>query len=148
MRKIKHIGAYGLVLKGAQILLIKKKSGPYAGKLDLPGGTIEFGERPKDTLVREVQEETGLEVINCSLFDADSVLLKWSHKGNLENIQHIGFFYMINKYKNSVKKEILITEQNDDSMGADFYEIKSLKKDQVSDITLLELKKLGFKITK
>ena len=37
-----------------------------------------------------------------------------------------------------------IDEVNDDSMGADFYDIKSLKKEKLSKILLLELKKLGY----
>ena len=42
--------------------LIKKCGGPYDGKLDLPGGTIEFCERPEVALKRELLEETGLEI--------------------------------------------------------------------------------------
>ena len=49
----KHIGIYGLSIKDDKILLIKKKTGPYDGKLDLPGGTIEFCERPSEALKRE-----------------------------------------------------------------------------------------------
>ena len=40
MKKYKQLGAYALILKDDKILLIKKKTGPYYGKLDLPGGTI------------------------------------------------------------------------------------------------------------
>ena len=54
MKQIKHIGSYGLILENNKILLIKKHGGPYDGKLDLPGGTIEYGEKPEETLVREL----------------------------------------------------------------------------------------------
>ena len=40
MKEIKHVGAYGLIVKDDKIVLIKKVGGPYDGKLDLPGGTI------------------------------------------------------------------------------------------------------------
>lgn len=40
---------------------------------ELPGGGIEFLESPKDTVVREVQEETGLNVKPKKLLDAISV---------------------------------------------------------------------------
>ena len=36
MRQFKHIGAYGLIIKDEQIVLIKKVGGPYSDKLDLP----------------------------------------------------------------------------------------------------------------
>ena len=47
MKEFKQLGAYALIIKDEQILLIKKCGGPDDGKLDLPGGTIEFGERPE-----------------------------------------------------------------------------------------------------
>lgn len=32
------------------------------GKWELPGGKVEFGETPRETVIREVKEETGLKV--------------------------------------------------------------------------------------
>ena len=60
MEEYKHLGAYAIIIKNDQILLIKKYGGPYDKKLDLPGGTIEFNERPADTLKRELLEEVDL----------------------------------------------------------------------------------------
>lgn len=67
MKEFKHLGAYALIIKDNKILLIKKFGGPYNGKLDLPGGTIEFCERQDDALKRELMEEVGIEelIINC-----------------------------------------------------------------------------------
>ena len=39
MKEFKHLGAYGVLINESKILLIKKVSEPYDGKLDLPGGT-------------------------------------------------------------------------------------------------------------
>lgn len=57
-----HFGVYGVALKGNQLLCIRKNSGPYTGRYDLPGGSQENGEGLTDTLVREVMEETGYKV--------------------------------------------------------------------------------------
>jgi 8-oxo-dGTP diphosphatase len=46
----------GVLLKGYQVLLVKNPSGVWT----FPKGMVEEGEDPKDTAVREVQEETGV----------------------------------------------------------------------------------------
>lgn len=146
MKQFKHIGAYGIILRNNSIVLIKKVGGPYNGKLDLPGGTIEWGETPERTLIREIKEEVGIEVIKYELFDANSIKFEWIHKGELERGHHIGIFYKILDYKNKLLENINIDKQNDDSLGAEFYHINSLRKSQLSDIAKLEIEKLGYKL--
>ena len=146
MKEHKHFGAYALIIKDDKIVLIKKKTGPYDGKLDLPGGTIEFGERPEDTLVRELEEEIGVKVKKYELVDANSVTFKWKYEDKIINFHHVGIFYKVLSYDNEIKKEMKITDKNDDSLGADFYTIKALTKDKLSDIAILELEKLGYKL--
>lgn len=147
MKEYKQIGAYGLVIKNNQILLIKKFGGPYDGKLDLPGGTIEFCERPEDALKRELMEEVGIEVVDYHLFDADSVAFEWQFKENvLIKVHHTGIFFKVLGYNKKIKKEIKVDEVNDDSLGADFYEINKLSKDELSAIAIMELKKLGYSL--
>lgn len=148
MKEYKQLGAYGLVIKSEKILLIKKCGGPYDGKLDLPGGTIEFGERPEDALKRELIEEVGIEVLDYELFDADSVSFLWQYKEDiLVNVHHVGIFFKVLKYNNDIKKELVVDEINDDSLGADFYEIKKLNKEELSAIATMELEKLGYKLS-
>jgi 8-oxo-dGTP diphosphatase len=45
------------VLRDGQILLIHKKTGLGAGKINGPGGRIDPGETPRQGAIREVQEE-------------------------------------------------------------------------------------------
>lgn len=147
MKEFKQLGAYGLVINDNKILLIKKSGGPYDGKLDLPGGTIEFCEKPEDALKRELLEEVGIEVSEYELFDANSVAFEWQFKEDiLVKVHHTGIFYKVLNYKNDIKKEVKIDEVNDDSLGAEFYEIDSLSKNNLSAIALLELNKLGYEI--
>jgi 8-oxo-dGTP diphosphatase len=44
------------------VLLIKRKYEPFAGTWALPGGYVDEHERPADAAVREVKEETGIDV--------------------------------------------------------------------------------------
>ena len=146
MKQFKHVGSYGLILDNDNIVLIKKVGGPYNGKLDLPGGTIEWGEKPEEALVRELEEEVGIKVIDYELFDGNSITFEWTHKGELECGHHIGFFYIVKKYDGKIKSKISIDDINDDSMGAKFYSIKDLKKEELSSIAIIEIEKLGYKL--
>ena len=48
------------IRKDGKVLLINKKKGLGAGKVNAPGGRIEPGEMPVETSVRECQEEVGV----------------------------------------------------------------------------------------
>lgn len=48
------------VLRNGEVLLIEKKRGLGAGKVNGPGGRIEDGETPLACAVREVEEELGI----------------------------------------------------------------------------------------
>lgn len=61
-------------------------------------------------------------------------------------VHHTGIFYKVLNNKNEIKKVALIDEVNDDSLGADFYDIASLSKSDLSEIAILELEKLGYEI--
>ena len=141
--KYNHLGVYGIVIKDNKILLIKKVGGPYDGKLDLPGGTIEFGERPIETLKRELKEEVGIDVKKYELLDCDSVSFDWEYNKEKVMVHHIGIFYKVIDYDNDIKKEIEIDEKNDDSLGAEFYDINKLNKSELSEIAILILNNIN-----
>lgn len=50
------------ILEEDRILLIEKKRGLGAGKINVPGGHIEDGETPIEAAIRETKEEVNLEV--------------------------------------------------------------------------------------
>jgi len=52
----------GVCIHDGKVLLARHTYGNGAGKLIIPGGYLKFGELPKETLIREYQEETGVTV--------------------------------------------------------------------------------------
>jgi len=58
-RLILRPAAYALIVSEGKLLLLKMRA---TGKYHLPGGGIEVGERIEETLEREIQEETGIEM--------------------------------------------------------------------------------------
>lgn len=79
-KKRTRVAAYGLIVDQKRILLcrISDEVPDHAGKWTLPGGGLDFGEDPVDGMVREVLEETGLNVRSRELADIDSLLIHGS----------------------------------------------------------------------
>jgi 8-oxo-dGTP diphosphatase len=56
------LGVGALLFAGDRVLLIQRGQEPLQGYWSLPGGGVETGERLEDAVIREVWEETGLQV--------------------------------------------------------------------------------------
>jgi len=54
--------ASALVTDGGRLMLTRRAGEPARGMWDIPGGFIDPGEHPEQTIRRELAEETGLEV--------------------------------------------------------------------------------------
>jgi len=61
--KLVLVAACALVDADSRVLLAQRPQGkPMAGLWEFPGGKVETGERPEETLIRELEEELGIVV--------------------------------------------------------------------------------------
>lgn len=56
------VGVGAVVFDGGRVLLVRRAHAPLKGEWNLPGGAVELGETLESALVREVTEETGLDI--------------------------------------------------------------------------------------
>ena len=63
------VGIGAVIVRSNRILLEKRGNQPGKGKWSIPGGLVELGEETKQTVIREVKEETNLTVENPELID-------------------------------------------------------------------------------
>ncbi|WP_286256597.1 NUDIX hydrolase [Streptomyces graminofaciens] len=73
MREELRVAAYAVCVRDGQMLLARWVSRDGEKKWTLPGGGMDHGEDPYDTVIREAAEETGYEVEPTALLGIDSI---------------------------------------------------------------------------
>ena len=115
--------AYGLTVRGIikndkeEILIVKRhpKSRTDPEMWELPGGKVEKGEFFTDALIREIKEETNLDVKVGDF--AEAVQNDYMHKRTVQLIM----------YLEDIKGEVKISEEHTEWMWASLDKIKTLE---------------------
>lgn len=71
---LQRFAAYGILRRPNAVLMVRigPSSKDDQGRWMLPGGKVEHGEHPRETVVREFKEETGYDVEAGPLLDLDA----------------------------------------------------------------------------
>ncbi|MCT4352658.1 NUDIX hydrolase [Streptomyces sp. Je 1-79] len=80
MKKELRVAAYAVCVRDDEILLARWVDGAGVRRWTLPGGGMDHGEEPVDTVVREVEEETGHLTEPVALLGIDSIRRGWLNR--------------------------------------------------------------------
>ncbi|WP_189709131.1 NUDIX hydrolase [Streptomyces phaeofaciens] len=90
MRKKLRVAAYAVCVRDDRILLARSPATDGTPEWVLPGGGMEHGEDPLDTVVRELDEETGYRVEVTGLLGMDSSRHVFPREGLRGPVDHHG----------------------------------------------------------
>lgn len=132
----RHLGAYGICFNDEKLLVIQKGNGPYFGRYDLPGGTIEAHESLTDAVQREFLEEAGINVKIKEKVGACDYLIPYDlPKRGTSHIHHVAVFYLVQIIGGILTKTPEKFE-GQDSLGAVWMPIKELITENSSPLVL------------
>lgn len=97
---------YGIIIKDDKILLSKQWDG-----YDFPGGGIKLGETIDEALVREVKEETGLDIKKNKIVACENSFFKYQQKEKY--VQSILIYYLCEIVGGEISLDFLAESEKD-----------------------------------
>lgn len=81
------VGVGVIVFKGTDVLLVRRGKPPRVGEWSIPGGAQELGETVAEAAIREIREETGIDIVVHGLVEVVD-LIRPSDDPNRDGIRH------------------------------------------------------------
>jgi 8-oxo-dGTP diphosphatase len=103
-----RLGSYAVVLDEKDRILLCRLSADEveAGAWTLPGGGVEFGEHPDETVLRELEEEAGLTGRIDDVLGIFSKVYERSRAAGGADLHFIGFLYRVTPTGGALRDEI------------------------------------------
>jgi 8-oxo-dGTP diphosphatase len=131
MEQKPRLTAAVLVMHEGKFLLAERNKENYNGYWIIPGGGVEFGEKIEDAALREIKQETNLDVDIIKQICYKEII-------NVPGSYHSIVFYFLAKPKHfSIKAD-------DDVSKAQFFSIDEIKKMKIAESVEMVLKDAGF----
>ncbi|MFX1243274.1 MAG: NUDIX hydrolase [Promethearchaeota archaeon] len=136
-----HIGVGVLLIRGNNLLLVKRKYDPDAGYWSIPGGHLDLGEKVETAAEREAYEETGFKVKISKLAGIINKIMYDQH-GKIE-YHYVLINYFVEQMEGDPDQP---PKAADDALDARFVPFDDLKKYKLTEslIELLKNLKIGY----
>lgn len=95
-----RVGVGGVVVSEGRVLLARRAKAPLQGRWSIPGGTVELGETLLQAVVREMEEETGLEVEPLEVL---AVFDRIEREGGEVSLHHVIVDYLCRRVRGEAR---------------------------------------------
>ncbi|TFG98312.1 NUDIX domain-containing protein [Candidatus Thorarchaeota archaeon] len=117
-------GVVAIVVSSKGVLLARRDKAPGTGLWSLPGGAVELGETQKESVIREVLEETGVQCEVIKLVSTADLI-------TLDESNSVEFHFLLNHYLARSINGVLKPEFTDGEVG--WFHPDKLPEDMVND---------------
>lgn len=132
----RHLGAYGICMIEEKLLVIHKGNGPYIGRYDLPGGTVEANESLVEAVKREFIEESGINIdIKRNVGVCDFLIPYELPKRGTTHIHHVAVIYLV-QYISGILSKNPEKFEGQDSLGAFWLPINEINSSNSSPLVV------------
>lgn len=118
-----HVVVTAVVIREKALLMTERTYSPFKGMWSLPGGHLEFGEQLEEAAIREIKEETGVNIAVTRFLKFDNIITTEFGKNFYAVIFHFQGYYLSDRIISA-----------SDAKNADWIDFRDLHKYNLSPV--------------